>query len=175
MSLKINAVIHLFVDNETSNGRTLTIPSFNAKFLDLSTLFGSPQILTTTETEAEIEEITTHNVSEEKELINKSIDSSSGVTGDDCCSTTGSIEDEHKARESNGPGSVSDDFSVSHDDGLMDTSLDDQSDDDSEAELTNLNWLTELKNITNLSPQDLPILNDQPVLRFNKFITAVKK
>lgn len=45
---------------------------------------------------------------------------------------------------------------------------------ESELELTNLNWLTELKNITNLSPPDLPF-TDQPTTRFNKFINAVRK
>lgn len=56
----------------------------------------------------------------------------------------------------------------------MDDSGDFEEDDESESELTNLNWLTELKNITNLTPPDLPV-TDQPTTRFNKFITAVRK
>uniref|UniRef100_A0A336MVV8 CSON004906 protein n=1 Tax=Culicoides sonorensis TaxID=179676 RepID=A0A336MVV8_CULSO len=51
---------------------------------------------------------------------------------------------------------------------------DDQDGYESESELTNLNWLTELKNITNLSPPDLPV-TDQPTTRFNKFMTSVRK
>lgn len=54
------------------------------------------------------------------------------------------------------------------------TDHDEDEDYESESELTNLNWLTELKNITNLSPPDLPI-TDQPTTRFNKFITSVRK
>lgn len=41
-------------------------------------------------------------------------------------------------------------------------------------ELTNLTWLTELKNITNLAPSDQP-LTDQPTQRFNKFISQVRR
>ncbi|XP_050083084.1 uncharacterized protein LOC126569786 [Anopheles aquasalis] len=47
-------------------------------------------------------------------------------------------------------------------------------DDDSEPELTNLSWLTELKNITNLTPSDVP-LTDLPTARFNKFIAQVRR
>lgn len=46
--------------------------------------------------------------------------------------------------------------------------------DNSECELTNLTWLTELKNITNLAPTDLPV-TDPPTTRFNKFITQVRR
>ncbi|XP_058450304.1 forkhead box protein I1 [Malaya genurostris] len=46
--------------------------------------------------------------------------------------------------------------------------------DDSEPELTNLSWLTELKNITNLTPSDAP-LTDLPTARFNKFIAQVRR
>ncbi|XP_062564899.1 forkhead box protein J3 [Armigeres subalbatus] len=46
--------------------------------------------------------------------------------------------------------------------------------DDSEPELTNLSWLTELKNITNLTPSDVP-LTDLPTARFNKFIAQVRR
>ncbi|KFB36229.1 AGAP002903-PA-like protein [Anopheles sinensis] len=45
---------------------------------------------------------------------------------------------------------------------------------DSEPELTNLSWLTELKNITNLTPSDVP-LTDLPTARFNKFIAQVRR
>lgn len=47
-------------------------------------------------------------------------------------------------------------------------------DDDSEPELTNLSWLTELKNITNLTPSDVP-QTDLPTARFNKFIAQVRR
>ncbi|XP_058823635.1 hepatocyte nuclear factor 3-beta [Topomyia yanbarensis] len=47
-------------------------------------------------------------------------------------------------------------------------------DEDSEPELTNLSWLTELKNITNLTPSDIP-LTDLPTARFNKFIAQVRR
>ncbi|XP_053670562.1 uncharacterized protein LOC128720889 [Anopheles nili] len=47
-------------------------------------------------------------------------------------------------------------------------------DEDSEPELTNLSWLTELKNITNLTPSDAP-LTDLPTARFNKFIAQVRR
>ncbi|XP_050069292.1 forkhead box protein J1-A [Anopheles maculipalpis] len=50
----------------------------------------------------------------------------------------------------------------------------DEDDDDSEPELTNLSWLTELKNITNLTPSDAP-LTDLPTARFNKFIAQVRR
>ncbi|XP_049284022.1 forkhead box protein J1-A [Anopheles funestus] len=49
-----------------------------------------------------------------------------------------------------------------------------EEDDDSEPELTNLSWLTELKNITNLTPSDAP-LTDLPTARFNKFIAQVRR
>ncbi|EAT48973.1 AAEL000041-PA [Aedes aegypti] len=45
---------------------------------------------------------------------------------------------------------------------------------DSEPELTNLSWLTELKNITNLTPSDIP-QTDLPTARFNKFIAQVRR
>ncbi|XP_040161069.1 forkhead box C1-A [Anopheles arabiensis] len=51
---------------------------------------------------------------------------------------------------------------------------DEDDDDDSEPELTNLSWLTELKNITNLTPSDAP-LTDLPTARFNKFIAQVRR
>uniref|UniRef100_A0A182MIK5 Fork-head domain-containing protein n=1 Tax=Anopheles culicifacies TaxID=139723 RepID=A0A182MIK5_9DIPT len=51
---------------------------------------------------------------------------------------------------------------------------DEEDDDDSEPELTNLSWLTELKNITNLTPSDAP-LTDLPTARFNKFIAQVRR
>ncbi|XP_055608600.1 forkhead box protein N2 [Uranotaenia lowii] len=49
-----------------------------------------------------------------------------------------------------------------------------EAEDDSESELTNLSWLTELKNITNLTPSDVP-LTDLPTARFNKFIAQVRR
>ncbi|KXJ76293.1 hypothetical protein RP20_CCG009941 [Aedes albopictus] len=49
-----------------------------------------------------------------------------------------------------------------------------EAEDDSEPELTNLSWLTELKNITNLAPSDIP-LTDLPTARFNKFIAQVRR
>ncbi|XP_053693675.1 forkhead box protein J3 [Sabethes cyaneus] len=49
-----------------------------------------------------------------------------------------------------------------------------EAEDDSEPELTNLSWLTELKNITNLTPSDIP-LTDLPTARFNKFIAQVRR
>uniref|UniRef100_A0A182JNI2 Fork-head domain-containing protein n=1 Tax=Anopheles christyi TaxID=43041 RepID=A0A182JNI2_9DIPT len=49
-----------------------------------------------------------------------------------------------------------------------------EDDDDSEPELTNLSWLTELKNITNLTPSDAP-MTDLPTARFNKFIAQVRR
>ncbi|XP_035902363.1 forkhead box protein A2-B isoform X2 [Anopheles stephensi] len=51
---------------------------------------------------------------------------------------------------------------------------DEDDEDDSEPELTNLSWLTELKNITNLTPSDAP-LTDLPTARFNKFIAQVRR
>lgn len=51
-------------------------------------------------------------------------------------------------------------------------------DDDDLADLTNLNWLTELKNITNLPPaaQDVPEKPcDPPSQRFDKFLVQVNK
>lgn len=60
-------------------------------------------------------------------------------------------------------------------DGVDEADVDvDEENYESESELTNLNWLTELKNITNLSPPDLPV-TDQPTTRFNKFMTSVRK
>ena len=57
----------------------------------------------------------------------------------------------------------------------IDGFAEDEEDSDCE-ELTNLNWLTELKNITNLAPSDQPVLpSDQPTQRFNKFINQVLK
>lgn len=57
----------------------------------------------------------------------------------------------------------------------IDGFAEDEGDSDCE-ELTNLNWLTELKNITNLAPSDQPVLtSDQPTQRFNKFINQVLK
>lgn len=47
---------------------------------------------------------------------------------------------------------------------------------ENDLDLTNLNWLTELKNITNLEPSEggeKP--TDQPTQRFKKFINQVKK
>lgn len=52
------------------------------------------------------------------------------------------------------------------------------SDDDDLADLTNLNWLTELKNITNLPPTANEITEkpcDPPSQRFEKFINQVHK
>ncbi|CAO1374190.1 unnamed protein product [Diamesa serratosioi] len=46
---------------------------------------------------------------------------------------------------------------------------------DNDLDLTNLNWLTELKNITNLEPSEGEKLTDQPTQRFKKFINQVKK
>lgn len=54
----------------------------------------------------------------------------------------------------------------------------DDDEDDDLADLTNLNWLTELKNITNLPPaaQDTPEKPcDPPSQRFDKFINQVNK
>lgn len=50
--------------------------------------------------------------------------------------------------------------------------------DDDLADLTNLNWLTELKNITNLPPTTQDVLEkpcDPPSQRFDKFIAQVNK
>lgn len=52
------------------------------------------------------------------------------------------------------------------------------SDDDDLADLTNLNWLTELKNITNLPPTNTEVIEkpcDPPSQRFDKFINQVHK
>lgn len=46
---------------------------------------------------------------------------------------------------------------------------------ENDLDLTNLNWLTELKNITNLEPNEGEKLTDQPTQRFKKFINQVKK
>lgn len=54
----------------------------------------------------------------------------------------------------------------------------DDDDDDDLADLTNLNWLTELKNITNLPPAANEITEkpcDPPSQRFDKFIIQVNK
>lgn len=46
---------------------------------------------------------------------------------------------------------------------------------ENDLDLTNLNWLTELKNITNLEPSEGEKPTDQPTQRFKKFINQVKK
>jgi len=58
------------------------------------------------------------------------------------------------------------------------TSGGDDDDDDDFQDLTNLNWLTELKNITNLPPttcNDTEKPCDPPSQRFDKFINQVQK
>lgn len=44
--------------------------------------------------------------------------------------------------------------------------------DDDECELTNLNWLTELKNVGYIQLQEGPV--DVPLTRFNKFLEELK-
>ena len=66
------------------------------------------------------------------------------------------------------------DISDSHQDGVSNSSSIAE-EDYSESELTNLSWLTELKNITNLTPSEAPVLTDQPTARFNKFISQVRR
>lgn len=45
-------------------------------------------------------------------------------------------------------------------------------DEDDECELTNLNWLTELKNVGYIQLQEGPV--DVPLTRFNKFLEELK-
>lgn len=47
-----------------------------------------------------------------------------------------------------------------------------EQDDDDECELTNLNWLTELKNVGYIQLQEGPV--DVPLTRFNKFLDELK-
>lgn len=44
----------------------------------------------------------------------------------------------------------------------------------SESELTSLAWLTEIKNIGNIPLTDVPT-NNNPTIRFNKFMTEIKR
>lgn len=64
--------------------------------------------------------------------------------------------------------------SIQEDCELTEDMIEAEEEDDSEPELTNLSWLTELKNITNLTPSDIP-LTDLPTARFNKFIAQVRR
>ncbi|XP_065073507.1 forkhead box protein J3 isoform X2 [Ochlerotatus camptorhynchus] len=64
--------------------------------------------------------------------------------------------------------------SIQEDCELTEDMMEAEEEDDSEPELTNLSWLTELKNITNLTPSDIP-LTDLPTARFNKFIAQVRR
>ncbi|XP_055638212.1 uncharacterized protein LOC129776533 [Toxorhynchites rutilus septentrionalis] len=90
---------------------------------------------------------TTTTVEEHTEDTNSA--SNSSIPNESSLNITGNSQDDHEPEE-----------------------MDD--DGDSEPELTNLSWLTELKNITNLTPSDVP-LTDLPTARFNKFIAQVRR
>lgn len=143
--------------------------------LDLSDIVNQSQsipiyeVLTSSEAQANSIEIVSNGITIENSTIDKDTD----------CGKINIIEGviiANSAQELENSSSNECENSENEDE---DESMEDKNEDDDDlADLTNLNWLTELKNITNLPPaaQDVPEKPcDPPSQRFDKFIAQVNK
>lgn len=145
--------------------------------LDISDIVNSSQnlpiyeVLTSSETQTNGMEILSNGITIENSTINKGNDYEKINFIDSVIIANRTQELENS---SNNECETSE---MEEDDEVMEKKNIDEDDDDL-ADLTNLNWLTELKNITNLPPaaQEIPEKQcDPPSQRFDKFIAQVNK